>query len=79
MSITNASGDFDKKYIKIKFNLNDTLLLNEIFQLYNLTVVVRSVFQDERDEKYYPQLFLDECLNDASQGIDVNKRNASRM
>ena len=65
--------------MKTKFNSNDSLFLNEIFQLYNSIVVVRSVFQDEKDKKYYSQLFLDECLNDASQGIDVNKRNASRM
>ena len=63
----------------IKIYENYSLILNEIFQLYNLIVVVRSIFQDEKDEKYYPQLFVDECLNDASQGIDANKRNASRM
>ena len=28
--------------------------------LHNLTVVVRSVFQE--DNKYNPQVFLDECL-----------------
>ena len=28
--------------------------------IHNLTIVVRSVFQE--DNKYYPQVFLDECL-----------------
>ena len=34
--------------------------LNEILKLHNLTIVVWSVFQE--DKKYYPQVFLDECL-----------------
>ena len=46
--------------MKIKFNLDDNLPLNEILNLHNLTVIVRSVF--EEDGKYYPQIFLDECL-----------------
>ena len=28
----------------------------------NLTIVVRSVFQE--DGKYYPQVFLDECVHE---------------
>ena len=43
----------DKKYeyMKIKFNSDDDLPLNK---------VVRSVLQE--DNKYYPQVFLDEYL-----------------
>ena len=41
--------------MKIKFNSDDNLL-----KLNMLTVIVRSVF--EEDGKYYPQVFLDECL-----------------
>ena len=59
-SITNISGDYDENYMKIKFNLDDNLPLNEIIQLHNLTIVVRFAFQE--DKKYYPQVFLDECL-----------------
>ena len=33
---------------------------NEILKLHNITIVNRSVFQE--DSKYYPQVFLDECL-----------------
>ena len=46
--------------MKIKFNLDENLQLNKILKLYNLTIVVRSAVQE--DEKYYPQIFLDECL-----------------
>ena len=51
-----------------------------------MTIVIRSVFQ--KDGKYYPQFFLDECLYelqmleynriDVSEGIDINKTNASK-
>ena len=52
-SVTNTSGDYDEKYMKIKFNSDNNLPLNEILKLYNLTIVVRSVFQQEK--KYYQQ------------------------
>ena len=42
--------------MKIKFKF----LSNKLLKLYNLTIIVRSVF--EEDNKYYPQVFLDECL-----------------
>ena len=41
---------------KISWNL----LLNKMLKLHMLTVIVRSVF--EEDDKYYPQVYLDECL-----------------
>ena len=46
--------------MKIKFNSDDNLPLNKILKHHNLTVIVRSLF--EEDGKYYPQIFLDECL-----------------
>ena len=46
--------------MKIKFNSDDNLSLNKILKLYNLTIIVSSVFQE--DNKYYPQVFLDESL-----------------
>ena len=58
--ISDKPGDYDEKYIKIKFNSDDNLPLNKIRKLHNLTIIVRSVF--EVDNKYYPQIFLDECL-----------------
>ena len=42
--MTNTSGDYDEKYLKIKFNSDDNLTLNKILKLYNFTIVVGSVF-----------------------------------
>ena len=52
------SGKYDKDYMKIKFSSDDDLPLNKM-KLHMLTIIVRSVF--EEDGKYYPQIFLDEC------------------
>ena len=46
--------------MKIKFSSNDNLPIKKMLKLHNLTVIVLSVF--EKDGKYYPQLFLGECL-----------------
>ena len=46
--------------MKIKFNSDDSLPLNKTLRLHNMTIMVQSVF--EEDGKYYPQIFLDECL-----------------
>ena len=46
--------------MKMKFNSNDDLPLNKTLRLDNLTIIVRSVL--EEDGKYYLQVFLDECL-----------------
>ena len=46
--------------MKIKFNTDDNLPLNELIKFYMLTIVVRSVF--EEDSKFYPQSYLDKCL-----------------
>ena len=54
------SGEYQKNYMKIKFNSDDDLPLNKMLKLHILTIIVRSVF--EEDVKYYPQVFLDECL-----------------
>ena len=49
-----------EEIMKIKLNSDDDLPLNKLLKLQSLTVIVRSVF--EEDGKYYPQAFLDECL-----------------
>ena len=46
--------------MKIKFNSDDNLTLNETLKLHNVTIVIISVF--EEDGKFYPQICLDECL-----------------
>ena len=42
--------------MKIKFNSDDDLPLKKALELYNMVVVVRSVFH--KDSKYYPQVSL---------------------
>ena len=46
--------------MNIKFSSDDDLPLNKILKLHILTIIVRCVF--EENGKYYPQVFLDECL-----------------
>ena len=51
-----------------------------------MTIIIRSFF--EEDGRYYPQVFLEQCLYelwmlehdriDISEGIDVQKTNASK-
>ena len=53
-------GEYDKDYMKIKFDSDDNLPLNKILKFSVLTIIIRSVF--EKDGKYYPQIFLDDCL-----------------
>ena len=59
-SLTKNSDDYDEKYMKIKLNLGDYLLLNKAIEIYNATIVARAFFHE--NNKYYPQYFLDECL-----------------
>ena len=54
------AGEYEKDFMKIKFNSDDNLPLNKILKIHNMTIVIRSAFQE--DNKYYPQVFLDECL-----------------
>ena len=53
-------GEYGKEFMKIKFNSDDDLPLNKQLKFINLTVIVRTVF--EEDGEYYPQFFLGECL-----------------
>ena len=49
-----------KNYVKIKFNSDDQLLLNQTIEISTMTIVVRAVFHE--NSKYYLQVFLDEFL-----------------
>ena len=46
--------------MKIKFDSDDNLPLNKILKFRVLTIIIRNIF--ENDDKYYPQIFLDDCL-----------------
>ena len=53
-------GEYGKDFMKIKFNTDDNLPLNKPLKLHLLTIIVRCIF--EEDSKFYPQLYLDDCL-----------------
>ena len=60
-STAKTSDDYNEKCMKIKFNSDDDLPLGKRLNLHNMTIVLRSVFQE--DKKYYPQVFSDVCIN----------------
>ena len=53
-------AEYSKDFMKIKFNTDDNLPLNKPLKLHLLTIIVRCIF--EEDGKFYPQLYLDNCL-----------------
>ena len=52
--------EYDKNYKKIRFNSDVALPLNTPIKFYALTVVIRCII--EKDNKYYPQIYLDDAL-----------------
>ena len=59
-SITKNSDDYDEKYMEIKFSRDDELPINKTIEISTMTVVLRAAFYE--NNKYYPEVFLDECL-----------------
>ena len=58
--VSNDECDYEKDYMKIKFNSDDDLPLN----FHIMTITIRSVF--EEDGKLYPQVFLIDTLYEVS-------------
>ena len=58
--ISGDECDYEKDYMKIKFNSDDDLPLNKQLKFYNMTITIRSVF--EEDDNLYPQVFLNDTL-----------------
>ena len=46
--------------MKIKSNSDDELPLNKTIDIPSIIIVVRAIFLE--NNKYYPQVFIDECL-----------------
>ena len=60
-NINNGSvGEYAEDHMKIKFDSDDNLPLNKILKFRVLTIIIRNIF--EKDGKYYPQIFLGDCL-----------------
>ena len=53
-------NDYEKNYMKIKFNSDDDLPLNKPLKFHAMVIIMRSV--SEEDDKLYPQVFLDDTL-----------------
>ena len=58
--INSDECDNEKDYMKFKFNSDDDLSLNKQLKFHNVTITIRSVF--EEDGKLYPKVFLDNAL-----------------
>ena len=46
--------------MKVKFDTDDDLLLNKLLNFPTMTIIVRSVF--EEDDEFYSQIHLENCL-----------------
>ena len=57
---TGGIVQYDKDYMKIKFESNDNLPTDNIVNMHQVTIIIRSVFA--QNDKFYPQLFLDDAL-----------------
>ena len=59
-AIKSGVYDYEKDYMKIKFNSDDDLPLSKPLKFHLMTITIRSVF--EEDGKLYLQVFLDDTL-----------------
>ena len=76
--------EYDKDYMKIKFESNNVFSIDKDVNIHLATIVIRAIFA--KDGKYYPQLFLDDGFIkmlayeriDISDGIDFNESDESK-
>ena len=62
--VSSGECDYEKDYMKIKFNSDDDLPLNKPLKFHLMTITIRSVFKE--DGKLYPQVFLEDTLYELS-------------
>ena len=48
--------------MKIKFESNDNLPIDNVVNMHQVTIIIRSLFA--QNNKFYPQLFLDDALSE---------------
>ena len=63
-AMSSGNCDYEKDYMKIKFNSEDDLPLNKSLKFHMMTIIINSVF--EEDGKLYQQVFLDDALCELS-------------
>ena len=57
---TGGIVQYDKDYMKLKFESNVNLPIDNIVNMHQVTIIIRSVFA--QNGKFYLQLFLDDAL-----------------
>ena len=55
-AVSSGESDYEKDFMKIKFNSDDDLPLNKPLKFRMMTINIRSVF--EEDGKLYPHVFF---------------------
>ena len=58
--VSSGKCDYEKDYMKIKFNSDDNLPWNKPLKFHNMTITIRSVFEEDGD--LYPQVFQYDTL-----------------
>ena len=57
-------NNYGKDYVKIKFNSGDDLPLNKSLKFDAMTIIIRSVFEEDVSNFFYLYLFLDDTLHE---------------
>ena len=57
--------------MKMKFESNDNLPTDNIINMHQVTIIIRSVFA--QNGKFYPQLFLDDALYELQKCYGIKK------
>ena len=65
--INGKPGKYEKGFIKFKFDSGDDLPLGKILRYHNMTIVVRSVFQ----QNVFSTIFFDECFYELQTFYDT--------
>ena len=58
--VSSGECDYEKDYLKIKFNSDADLPLNKPLKFHLMTITIRFVF--EKDGELYPQVFVENTL-----------------
>ena len=62
--INSDECDYEKDYMKIKFDFDDNVTLNKPLNFHNMTITIRSVFKE--DGNLYQQVSLDDAFYELS-------------
>ena len=60
--INDNDNEYEKYYMKIKFNTDDHIPSGKQLYFLSIPVIIRCIF--EKDDRWYPEAYLDEYLYD---------------